>query len=480
MVGHTESEFRKGGELRKRLVIVIPVLILLLAGACARGSSSKPTAASASAPAATTGTSGNAASQCSNTTLQATDVGVTPTDITVEVMADVGSALAPGLFQGNIDALNAYAAYINAHGGIACRKLVVRTWDSKLSPTESKNGLIDACQNAFAMVGNNALFNPDPSPMTSCVDKQEHPTGLPDVAALANDINEQCAPTAFSVTGTSRHCPNEPGAFPSPALIAPTKWLLQKYGPLHGLYLVPGDLPTTVQASTYLLVAQQQAGVTWDATPKVSGLDAQPSYTPRVQLAKSKASNYVYDGLNDIGMIRMRKEAAAQGLTSVKVWACSLACYTKAFLSEGGADVEGTYLFMNFLPFEEAKYNAEDEAYVSALGSKVDSFGANAWQAAGAFKQAVDDVVKQKGPNGITRPAVLEALHGITNFTDNGWIGGLSLTGTGSVGGCYLIMQVQHGQFVRVYPSQPGTMDCKSSNVTTVNVDPVAEAAKLK
>jgi hypothetical protein len=466
--------------LRRSPFIVISVGILLLAGACARGSSSKPAAASASAPAATTGTATNSAAQCRNTTLQATDVGVTPTDITVEVMADVGSPLAPGLFQGNLDALNAYASYVNAHGGIACRKLVVRTWDSKLSPSESKNGEIDSCANAFAMVGNNALFNPDPSPMTNCPDKQGHPTGLPDVAALANDINEQCAPTAFAVTGTSRHCPNEPGAFPSPVLIAPTKWLMQKYGPLHGLYLVPGDLPTTVQSSTYLLVAQQQAGVTWDATPKVSGFDAQPSYTPRVQLAKSKGSNYVYNGVNDIALIRMRKEADAQGLSSVKVWACSLACYTNAFLGEGGADVEGTYIFMSFLPFEEAKYNAEDQAYVNSLGSKVDSFGANAWQAAGAFKQAVDNVVKEKGPNGITRATVLDALHGITNFTDNGWTGGLSLKGTGAFSGCYLILQVQHGKYVRVYPTQPGTMDCKSSNITTVNVDPVAEAAKLK
>jgi hypothetical protein len=466
--------------LRRSPFIVISVGILLLAGACARGSSSKPAAAPASAPAGTTGTATNSPAQCRNATLQATDVGVTPTDITVEVMADVGSPLAPGLFQGNLDALNAYATYVNAHGGIACRKLVVRTWDSKLSPSESKNGEIDSCANAFAMVGNNALFNPDPSPMTNCLDKQGRPTGLPDVAALANDINEQCAPTAFTVQSNSRHCPIEPGAFPSPVGLGYTKWLLQKYGPLHGLYLVPGDLPTTVQASTYLIVGQEQAGVTWDATPKVSGLDAQPSYTPRVQLAKSKGSNYVYDGLNDIGMIRMRKEAVAQGLTSVKVWACSLACYTKAFLAEGGADVEGTYVSMGFLPFEEAKYNAEDQAYVNALGSKVDSFGANAWQAAGAFKQAVDDVVKQSGPNGVTRAAVLAALKNITNFTDNGWMGGQSLKGPGAFSNCYLIMQVQNGKFVRVYPTQPGTMDCKSSNVTTVNVDPVAEAAKLK
>ncbi|HSS10742.1 MAG TPA: ABC transporter substrate-binding protein [Acidimicrobiales bacterium] len=465
--------------MRKARVIASLAAGCLLVAACARSSSNKATSASSTSP-TSAAAAGTTAAQC-NTTLQATDVGVTPTDITVEVMADVGSPLAPGLFQGNIDALNAYATYVNAHGGIACRKLVVRTWDSKLSPSEAKNGLIDSCQNAFALVGGNALFNPDPSPMTNCVDKNGHPTGLPDVSALANDINEQCAPTSYTVQGVFRHCPIQSGAFPSPSLTAPTKWLLQKYGAgLHGLYLVPGDLPTTVQASTYTIDAVAQAGITWDATPKVSGADAQPAYTPRVQLAKSKGSTFVYDGSNDIAMIRMRKEAAAQGLSSVKVWACSLACYTKAFLGQGGADVEGTYVTMQFLPFEEASYNAEDQAYVSALGSKVDSFGANAWQAAGAFKAAVDSVVKQGGPNAVTRAAVLDALKGLTNFTDNGWVGGKSLKGQGAFSNCYLIMQVQNGKFVRVYPTQPGTMDCKADNVTTVNVDPVAEAANLK
>ena len=117
----------------------------------------------------------------------------------------------------------------------------------------------------------------------------------------------------------------------------------------------------------------------WDATPKVSGADAQPAYTPRVELAKAKGSTYVYDGSNDVAMVRMRKEAAAQGLTSVKVWDCSIACYTKAFLAQGGSAVEGTYVSMGFLPFEEATYNAEDQAYVNAVGiGKADSFGAGA------------------------------------------------------------------------------------------------------
>jgi hypothetical protein len=135
---------------------------------------------------------------------------------------------------------------------------------------------------------------------------------------------------------------------------------------------------------------------------------------------------------------------------------------------------------MGFLPFEEGSYNAEDQAYVNAIGpSKADSFGANGWQAAVAFRTAVDSVVKQDGPNGLTRANLFQALRGITNFTANGWLGSKSLQGTDAISPCFLVMQVQGGKFVRVYPTKPGTMDCNPANLVTVTVDPVAGAAKI-
>ncbi|HEX7094987.1 MAG TPA: hypothetical protein VF183_03835, partial [Acidimicrobiales bacterium] len=95
---------------------------------------------------------------CESEPLQATEVGVTEDEITVFVMADVGSPLAPGLFQGSIDAVKAWADHVNEQGGVGCRKVVVREWDSKVSPDDTTNGTIDACQNAFAMIGTTSLF----------------------------------------------------------------------------------------------------------------------------------------------------------------------------------------------------------------------------------------------------------------------------------------------------------------------------------
>jgi ABC-type branched-subunit amino acid transport system substrate-binding protein len=463
--------------MRRSIWLSVVVAVLVVAAACSR-SENKTTAGATSATTAALST-GTGAADCSKTPLQSTDVGITATDITVEVMADVGSPLAPGLFQGNFDAMNAYATYVNAHGGIGCRKLIVKQWDTKLDPTESKNGLIDACKNAVALVGNNALFNPDVSPMTGCVDKNGKATGLPDMAALAVDASELCAPTTFVIQIVSDTCPIATGARTNTQFVGAVKYNLAHTPGLHGLFEVAGDLPTTVQSNAFTIAALAKAGIVWDSTPKISGADQQPAYTPRVQLLKTKNSNFVYDGSNDVAMIRLRKEAKAQGLdTSKIVWTCSLACYTKNELSQGGSDVEGVYVWMQFLPFEEADTNAEATAYVNGVGpAKADSFGAQAWQAGAAFKSVVDGIVAKSGPNAITRATILDGLKNVKAFTDNGWMGEKDLRGASP---CFLLMQIQNGKFVRIFPTQRGTLDCSPSNLTTVTIDPAVEAAKLK
>ena len=73
---------------------------------------------------------------------KASEIGVTPTEIKVAVVADVDTPLSPGLFQGIVDGFNGFAKYINANGGLAGRKLVVDFHDSKLNGAESRNAMI--------------------------------------------------------------------------------------------------------------------------------------------------------------------------------------------------------------------------------------------------------------------------------------------------------------------------------------------------
>jgi ABC-type branched-subunit amino acid transport system substrate-binding protein len=460
---------------RHRLLCLL-VALGLLAAACGRSGSDK--AAEPSGGGTATTTAGNAA--CEGVTLQATDTGVTADTITVQVMADTGSPLAPGLFQGNVDALKGFEKYINANGGIGCRKLKVETWDSKLTPEESKNGQINACTTSLAMVGGNSLFNPDVTTMNTCADAKGQPTGIPDISALANDINEQCAKNAYIIQGISEKCPAD-GSVPSGkrdlvAFIGQLSYYKTIEPNLVGLYLVPGDLPTTVQSATFQIQAQADAGVKWVGAVKVSGRDEQSAYTPRVQTAKNGNANYVYDGSNDVAMMNMRREAAAQGLTNVKVWACSLACYTDKFKA-AAVDVQDTYVWMQFLPFEDKGSNAELDNYLANVATP-DSFGAQAWMAAVLFQDAVNKVVDTDGPNAITRASILQALSGITSFDAHGWMG--AKNPKGGFSDCMVVLKAGSSGFERMLPTDKGKLDCNPSYLTTVNLDPAVEAQKIQ
>jgi len=452
-------------------MLVSALAVSIVAVGCGRSGSSDSSGSGSS--------SSKANAACSTKeALQATEIGVTADTISIEVMADTGSALAPGLFQANIDAVKAFATWANANGGVGCRQLKVDTWDSKLDPTESKNGILNACKNDLAMVGGNALFNPDATDLSKCPDKAGEPVGIPNFAALANDINEQCAANSWVLQAVAEDCSNgvPTGSRNLKAFTGQFDFYKTIDPNLKGVWLVPGDLPTTVQSSTYQLAAAAKSGITITDAMKVSGRSEQSAFATYVQALKAGNGNFLQNGSNDVAMIKMRKEAAAQGLTGMKVWACSLACYTQNFRDAGSA-VDGTYVWLQFLPFEEASSNKALQTYIDAVGGKPDSFGAQAWQAAMAFKKAVDEVVAEKGPNGITRPNLLAKMKTL-EFDADGWIGKRNTSKTFS--DCMVVMQINNGKFERVFPKQPGTMECKSSAVQTVTLDPQEAAKAIK
>jgi hypothetical protein len=454
-------------------------LVALLGAACGRdddGGAAAPTttAGDGSAREALFGAP-DIADACESEPLEAGEVGVDEDTITVTVMADTGSPLAPGIFQGNVDAIVAFAEYVNERGGVGCRDLVVETWDSRFDPTEVKNGHISACQGSLALVGGNSVFNPDPSAMESCEDAAGEATGLPNVAAFAVDTNEMCSPVTIGVNARTEGCPVEPGTEREfTRVVGPMRWLAEEHPGLHGVYLANGDLPSTKLSAIPDIAAQEGAGITFDAKFVQGAQDAQSDYIPRLAPLKD-GSNYVYNGSGDYVSLHMGREARAQGIDLAEVvWACGVACYTQNMLS-GGAAVEGSYVWIQSLPFEEAGENEALDAYVGAVGEDdVDTWGVQSWAAAIAFKQAVDGIVAESGPNAITRAALLDALAGLEDFDGAGLTGARKLT---EYSPCYVMVQVRDGAFERVHPEEPGTFDCDEANLVTVRVNPEQAAA---
>jgi hypothetical protein len=170
--------------------------------------------------------------------------------------------------------------------------------------------------------------------------------------------------------------------------------------------------------------------------------------------------------------VALRKEALLQGVNPKSVvWDCFSQCYDKRFLTQGGADVEGQYLQLAQLPFEEAKSNKALANYIKfTAADKIDGFGAYAWIASFLFRDAVNSVVSKGGNNALTRKALLNALRSQHSFNADGmW----STTDIAAhiPSPCFLVMQVQGGKFKRVYPAKAGTFDCKASNRITTRQD---------
>ena len=455
--------------------IALSMVLAVAAAACGGGKTTGGGSGggSTAAPSGATTTTNALAAKCKSEPPQASEIGVTTDTITIAVIADTGSPIRPGLFQGSVDAVKAWAAYKNATGGLGCRKVAVKAFDSKLSAVDSKNSLTQACSGTFAAVATTALFLNDMSPAEKCKDRAGATTGLPDLAQLQTEPVQQCSKISFAVLPNAGACPYS-GAGQRTFRVAdgPLRFLLNKYpGALRGVWVIPQDLPSTISSSMPGFRYAQQLGIKKDAEFGASGLATQSAYTPIAQRIKDNKSTFAQVGLDYKGTVYLRKEAATQGVNSVKVWYCTLQCYDQRLIKEGGSAVEGQWVAMTILPLEDKGSNASLDAFIK-YDKKPDGFGLQAWAAAELFGQSVDKIVADKGPNALTRANLLDTIRNTHNFTANGIIPPTDVGGKKGTT-CFIMLQVQNRKFVRVQPTEPGKFDCTTGQAGSITLDPI-------
>lgn len=454
---------------------VLAIVMLLVAAAC--GSDGGDTASGGDdLDGGNTATTVASGTDCEGKTLTSPEIGVTDKEITVTVLADVNNPIRPALFEGSWNGVKAWAEYMNANGGLACRKVVVKAADSKLSGEEAKNAVAAACTNSVALVGTTALFLQDVAGMESCKDKAGAATGLPDIANLQTESAHQCSDISFATLPTGSSCPYTEGERTFNVSKTQYDYYLKQFPELHGVFVVPKDLPSTIAATMPIYRASNEMGIKADAEFGISGTATQPEYTQVVQAMKSNNSNYARNGLDYSGTVLMRKEAAAQNVDTVKVWDCSVQCYDKRLISEGGSAVEDQYVWLNILPMEDGEgVNPTLDAFLK-YNKKPDGFGLQAFAAGMIFAEAVNKAMEANDgdPNAITRANLLTAIRGIEDFT----AGGLTPpTDIGKKQGspCLVGMQVKDGKFVRVSPTEVGKFDCGTEEFVEITIDPVKE-----
>jgi hypothetical protein len=421
-------------------------------------------------------TAGAAAGQSGgsgNQALTASDVGISPTEIRIGVIADTGSSLAPGLFQGSVDGVLAWAKYMNEkENGLAGRKIVIDTYDSELNNDKARNAIIQACAKDFAIVGTSALFLNNVDDLIGCKDGKGAATGLPDFPFTTTEVVHQCSPVSFPINPSVLDCATKdqhPQTYRG--ALGATDYYLKKFGKnaLHGLYLYPNDIKSAKDSQVPAFTAQQQAGIKQDATFDTSARSTQPQYTPFVQTLKDNQSTYARSGLNAASYVAMMKEAKLQGVSTVKVWDCSLQCYDKAILA--APETEGLYVWTSFLPFDETKSNKMLANFIKYIGiDKADGFSTQAFAAGLMFRDIVNNIAEADGNNALTRTAVLKGAANLHEFDGDGMMAERD-PGARLPSLCYVLTQVKGGKFVRVFPKKAGTFDCNEKNKYTVKLD---------
>jgi hypothetical protein len=466
--------------MRLRWCVLATALVLVVT-ACGGGSSNKSSSSGGGdGLGGDTTTTAAAPGKC-DTPLTSPEVGVSPTTITVTVVADVNNSIRPGLFKGSWDGMKAWGDYINSKGGLACRKVVVKQGDSKLSPTDATNAVSAACGDSVALVGTTALFLQQSAvtAMESCKNKAGVTTGIPDIAELQTEAAQQCSPISFATLPSGSSCPYS-GSGLRTFHVGYTQYdyYFKKYGAsaLHGAFVIPKDLPSTIASSMPIFRAENKMGIPSDAEFGESGTAIQTDYTQVAQALKSHNSTYGRNGTDYKGTVLMRKEAQVQGVNTVKVWDCSVQCYDKRLITEGGSAMEGQYVWLNFLPLEDKGANPTLDGFLQ-YDKTPDGFGAQSFIAGEIFAQAVNDTLTAHAgdPNSITRANLLTSVRAMHHFDAGGMVPPIDV-GARKGSTCLVGMQVQNGKFVRVDPAQPGTFDCDGNKpALQLTIDPAKE-----
>jgi hypothetical protein len=413
-----------------------------------------------------------AASAQSSEAPKAIEIGVTADTIHVATITDVDNPFSPGLFEGAKFGAEGAAKYLNSKaggGGIGGRKLVIDFIDSQLNANMSRNAVITACQNDFAMVGTEVLFLTSTQDITGCTDKAGATTGLPDLAAFTAGITESCSPTTYGFVPPQVHCDtvqSSPQTYTSSKQAGP--YLVKKFGKndLHGAMLYPIDTKDAENGGRALIDAFLAAGIKADQYKGISATTPQSGYTGLVQQMKADDSNIV----NIVGgqPASLASEMQLQGVPSSAICVCG--SYNEQ--TRTNPVMNGVYVTPPSLPFEEASTNAMLRTFLKYVPkAKRDSNSLYGWASTLAFAEAAKATIARAGVNGLTRANFLE--HGVTTLTEfdaGGMVGTVDIANH-KPSACTIVLQLQNQQWVRRFPSKKGTFDCKASNLATFKAD---------
>ena len=355
--------------------------------------------------------------------------GVTPTSVTI---GNVSTQVA-GLFTGAVVGTEAYAAYVNSHGGVNGRRIVVSSADDRFQGAFNRQETQSAIQSDFASVGGLSLEDSFSEPLVAA-----NP-GFPDVTASLDPATETL-PNNFSPLPASDGWPT-----------GPLLYFKQKYPTkiAHTATII-ADLPSTELSWANEKKAMQHLGYTVLSDPALS--PATTDFTAQVVAMKAAGVQILFleqEPQNYASAIF--KDLTQQNFHPVVVLGAP--AYSKQLIADAGGPqaVDGAYL-------EQAAslYLGEDAAQIPTItafntwvehvspGFTPDFFTLTGWLCAELFV----DALRQAGTDP-SRGALLQALRKVTAFESGNLIPVSNPAGKVPIT-CYLLGQIANGTFHRL------------------------------
>jgi ABC-type branched-subunit amino acid transport system substrate-binding protein len=265
--------------------------------------------------------------------------------------------------------------------------------------------------------------------------------GLPDLRSAAVTKERNACTTCFPAQSVNT------GEWEN----APAEFVKQNYPDAVGhaamLYLNAGaaaeNAPIQVNAMT-------KQGLHFDV---VQAIDVSEfNYAPYAQQLKDKGVKVVFWVGSYQHSVKLRQAMQQVGYTP-DLYLRDPTDYNPGYVETGGDAVDGTVVFTNFVPFEEAGSNPEMQLYTSWLqqvkpGATPDFFGVFSWSAARLF------VEKAVGLGGkLSRTTLIDALKKTDNWTANGMTAPQHV-GSKHTGDCWRFLKLSGGSWSPVGSSK--------------------------
>ncbi|MBB6628600.1 ABC transporter substrate-binding protein [Nocardioides sp. KIGAM211] len=369
--------------------------------------------------------------------------GITDSTITIGNSSDISGPV-PGLFEQSQDAVKAYVAYFNQTSDICGRKLALKAYDSRTDASADQQAYTKACDETFAMVGSMSAFDSGGAGAAEGC-------GLPDIRTAAVTGDRDSCGTCFGAQSTNA------AEFENAVPDYVKKNFPDAAAHAAMLYINAGAAAENgkIQAE-----AMGRRGMHFDY---VQGIDVSEfNYAPYVQQMKDKGVNYVQMIASPAQFVRLAQAMQQQGFDP-DVFMLDPTAYSPDYVENGGDAAEGTTVFVNFTPFEEASSNKEEQLYLSWLqqvkpGAKPGFFGLFAWSAARLFVQQATALGGK-----LTRDAMVQSVSKVDDWTANG-LHSPQHVGSKHTGDCWRFLQLKGGKWTPV-----GGTKYACNGVTTVN-----------